>query len=245
MNNTLFYTLGAIDGHVEPQPLDGAHWQADQQAQTAYRDTGAVWVKNPATDQACRKRFERDLDELENAGLIFRHGKLIGLTESGDEQARKLAGFPTLNDAVDLLNAIYTSNARWSGGWISEPSLCGCEPLPPGRVGHARMPEGRAGMLCAFAGPLLAARLVEWRPVAGLDGVFLFRATEAGRDRAKHGDAARWFRRMKRPRSFDMPPSYTDGWHRAFTARQVATPARPNLVHHLDVIDAPPPSRVL
>jgi hypothetical protein len=238
--NTSLYILGHIDGHLEPQHLDGEHWQADQQAKADYRDSGACWIRNPATDQAERKRFERDLDAMEKGGLIFTAGKNIGMTSAGDSEARRLAGLPTLNDAYDLLAAIATSPDKWDGGWVSECSLCGCDPLPPGRVGHSRVPEKRSAMMLAYMSPLLAARLVTWRQVQGMEDVFLYGCTQTGFDAARlHGDASQWVKRITRPRSFDCPDEYAAGWSRAYQARQHATPARANLVHHLDPVDPP------
>ena len=94
-------------------------------------------------------------------------------------------------------------------------------------------------MLTEHAAPLLAARLVTWRHVERLDGVILYSVTPEGRANATKGNAAAWFKRITRPKSYPLPAAYCEGWERAYAQRPHAKPARPNMVHHLDPI-APP-----
>ncbi len=235
MNHTLIHALGFIDGCREPLALAGAEWQADEQAKVAYRETGAVRVPNRGENPAERKRHERDVSALVSVGLLFEHGKALGLTPEGDAAARRMAGLPTLDKALNLFDAVETSPGKWSGGWVSESSLCGMEPLPPGRIGEPRTPERETHTLLAYMHPLLAAKLAEWRTVAGLDGVYLYRTTATGHE----GAAAAWWRTIRRPRAYALPDTYAAAWRIAYTARQHAKPARPNLIHHLDPVDPP------
>jgi hypothetical protein len=237
--HALLYILGTIDGTLEPQPLTPAAWQADAQSLAAYAEAGAVAVSNPGEDAAGRKRFERACAALREGGHVAPFGKKIGLTEAGHERARRLAGLPTLTDALPLLAAIVESREKWTNGSVSEPSLCGLAALPRGVIGKTRIPEKAANALIAHALPLLAARLIAWRSVEVFDGLFLYHPTAAGLKLAETGNAETWFKRIRRPRQFDMPPAYCDGWQRAFTARQHARPERANLVHHQDPVDPP------
>jgi hypothetical protein len=237
-NETLIHALGYLDGYREPQTLEGEAWQADAQAQACLFETGALRIPNRGENAAERKRHERAVRALVEAGLLFEHGKAIGLTPEGDTEARRMAGLPTLDRALDLLAAIATSPDKWSGGWISESSLCGMEPLPPGRIGEPRTPEKKVDALTVHVLPLLAARLITWRIVAGLDGLHLYGLTLQGANRAG-GDAANWWRTIRRPRAYALPEAYATAWSMAYHAREHAKPARPNLVHHLDPVDAP------
>ncbi len=235
-NETLIYVLGYLDGSREPLPLRDDAWQSDQQAKAAYAATGAIHIPNSGEDAAGRKRFIRAAESLESGGLVHRHGKRIGLTPAGDAAARRLAGLPTLEAAADLLAAIAQPDRRhrWSDGSISESSLCGLAPLPPGQIGQARTPSEELNVLLAFAAPLLCAGLIGWRPVSGLDGVLLYSAKKAGK-----GDAAKWYRTIKSKRQFVTPPHYQEGWQRAYAGREYARPEKPHMVCHLDVVDAP------
>jgi hypothetical protein len=237
--HALLFILGTIDGTLEPQPLTPAAGQADAQARAAYGEAGAVAVPNPGEDAAARKRFERACAALREAGHITACGKKTGLPEAGHESARRLAGLPTLSDALPLLAAIIESRDKWTDGSVSEPTLCGLAALPRGIIGKPRIPEKTASALTAHALPLLAARLIDWRSVEGFDGLFLYHPTAAGMKLAGTGNAETWFKRIRRPRQFDMPPAYCGGWQRAFTARQHARPERANLVHHQDPVDPP------
>ena len=242
--NALAYILGYTDGHLEPQPLTGEHWQADKQAQATYAETGALRITNPCTgNQAERKRYEREVEALVQRGLVFEHGRAIGLTVEGDAEARRMAGLPTLDRALDLLAALASSPDRWSEGWISESSLCGMEPLPRGRIGKQRTPEKKVAAYMPYMASLLAARLVTWRDVDGLDGVLLYRPSATGHERANEGAASKWWKLIRRPSAYTPPPDYVDGWRAAYTAREHAKPAKPNLIHHADPVDAPRPRR--
>jgi hypothetical protein len=236
--DTLLHILGYIDGCREPLTLAGDSWQADAQAQAHLFETGALRIPNRGENPASRKHYERTVEALVRSGLLFEHGLAIGLTPDGDTEARRMAGLPTLDKALDLLDAIARSPDKWSGGWISESSLCGLQPLPPGRIGEPRTPEKKVDALTVHALPLLAARFITWRIVAGLDGVYLYRLTEQGANRAK-GAAAKWWSTIRRPRAYTPPDTYTTAWRMAYHAREHAKPARPNLVHHLDPVDAP------
>lgn len=240
--DALMHVLGSVDGTLEPQTLNGPAWQADQQAKSAYRESGAVLVSNPGHDPATRKAFDRSLDELEAAGLIHFAGRKVGLTSVGDRQARELAGLPTLDDAVHLLAAIARPEKkyRWSNGAISESSLCGLSALPPGKVGMERTPSKLVNVLTSHLAPLLVAGLVIWRQVAGLDGVLLFGpATAEAAGLAKSGDPAKWYAVVKQGRQFTPPDTYSEAWNTAYNARQHATPLKSNLIHHLDPCDPP------
>ena len=239
--NPLLHILGTIDGTLEAQPLTGSAWQADQQAQAAYTQDRSVRVMNPGEDGAARKRFERALRTLRDEGQLTTSGKRIGLTTAGDTEARGLAGLPVLTDCLDLLAAIAKPDRkhRWSDGSVSESSLCGLEPLPPGVIGAERTPARAADILTAYAAPLLVARLIDWRLVAGFDGVVLYSATDAGRTMSKRGDPGKWYRTIKGKRKITLPDDYAAGWQTAYSARADATPARANLIHHLDPVDPP------
>jgi len=241
MNETLLHVLGTIDGTLEPQSLEGSFWQADMQRLAAYRDTRALRVKNPNEARPARRRFERDIERAEGDGVLFRAGRDIGLTAEGDAFARKLAGLPTLADAAPMLAAIVNPDPAhtWSGGWVSESSLCGLAPMPVGTVGRERTPVRLVVLFMPFALALLAARLIEWRVVRAYEGVYLFRASNEGRAVAS-GDATRWPRIFKRrPPVARVSAAYANAWHAAYEARKHAEPARPNLVHHLEPIDPP------
>ncbi|MFH0878491.1 MAG: hypothetical protein V2A34_02145 [Lentisphaerota bacterium] len=241
MNTALLHILGSVDGTLEARETKGDAWQADQQALASYDERGAVLIRNPGDDGAGRKRFERACQSLQASELVIIQRKFIALTPSGDDEARRLAGLPVLADSMDLLAAIASPDRkhRWSDGSISESSLCGIEPLPPGVIGKERTPARAVNMLMAHMAPLLSAKLAAWRIVPRFDGVYLYYATDAGRKMASRGDAGKWFRSIKTPRKFKLPDAYSDSWQLAYNARASATPARPNLIHHLDVVDPP------
>jgi hypothetical protein len=236
---TLLHILGHIDGALEPQSLDGTHWQADRQSLASYADTGCLLIASAGENSNAKLRHRRAVESLTRAGLLVAAGKLIGLTPQGHTEARKLADLPGMDNALDLLAAIAGHPDRWSCGGVSESSLLGGPPLPPGRIGCERIPIGKASLLAYTVAPLLVARLVSWRGVAGLDGVFLFKPTDRGREQAKRGKSESWFKRCHKPKGFTPPPPWCDAWQSAFQSRQHATPERPCMVHHLDPTDPP------
>ena len=242
-NAALLHILGTLDGHLEPRPLEDSSFQADWQETAHYANGGGLAVPPMGDDAAARKQWSRAMAGLESKGMIVRLGKEILLTPDGHEQARKVAGLPGIDHALDLLNAVATCPARWAGGWISEPSLAGLEPFPHTKAGGCRIPSERLGLLLASANVLVLERLLTWRPLRLGDGiggdVVLYRLTEAGQQRATAGDAGRWFMRVEAARGIPLPEGYSLAFDVAYRAREHARPRWPNRIGHLDPIDPP------
>jgi len=241
--SALQHVLGTHDGALEPRPLSAVQWDADWQEAFNYADGGGLAVPPMGDDAAARKQWSRAMAGLESKGMIVRLGTEILLTPDGHEQARKVAGLPGIDHALDLLNAAAACPARWAGGWISEPSLAGLEPFPHTKAGGCRIPSERLGLLLASANVLVLERLLTWRPLRLGDGiggdVVLYRLTEAGARRATAGDAGRWFRRVEAARVIPLPEGYSLAFDAAYRARETARPRWPNRVGHLDPIDQP------
>lgn len=239
----LLHTLGTLDGHLEPRPLEDSSFQADWQDQAHYASGGGLAVPPMGDTPAERKAWTRALAGLERHGSVIRTGKELRLTEQGHVAARTVAGLPGIDHALDLLAAVATSPARWGGHWVSEPSLAGLAPCPSAKVGLCRIPPERLGLLLATADVLVLERLLTWRPLRLGDGiggdVVLYRLTEAGQQRATAGDADKWFTRIGAAKVIPLPPEYSLAFDQAYRAREHARPRWPNRVGHLDPIDPP------
>jgi hypothetical protein len=134
-------------------------------------------------ESAERKRGERDLVQLADAGFVEAHrpqGKTTGvsLTPTGEARARGLAGLPSLEDSVELLLAlveISISGDCHEGGWIWE-----------GTIGRVRDDDSDtvarrvAGNVEAFALPGLWRRWLDYHTDG--KGCGYIRPTSAGWD---------------------------------------------------------------
>ncbi len=174
---------------------------------------------------------------------MARVGKGLRLTGQGHATARKLAGLPGVGDALDLLAAVAACPARWTQGWVSEPSLAGLEAFPRGVVGECRFPDdGRLSLLLATADALVLEGLLRWRPFRLGWDFCLYEPTPAGRGRAAEGDAARWFGRVEAAKAIPLPEPpepYGLAFAAAYRNRETARPRWPNRIGHLDPVDAP------
>ena len=238
-NAALLHILGSLDGHLEPRPLEDSSFQAAWQEQAHYASGGGLAVPAQGDDAAARKQWSRAMAGLESKGMIVRLGKEILLTPDGHEQARKVAGLPGIDHALDLLNAVAACPARWAGGWISEPSLAGLEPFPHTKAGGCRIPSERLGLLLATADVLVLERLLTWRPFRLGWDFCLYRLTEEGQRRATAGDAGRWFMRVEAARVIPLPEGYSLAFDQAYRAREHARTRWPNRIGHLDPVDPP------
>ena len=251
---TLGHLLGAVDGLHEPMPLTGEPWQADWQTRDDYREGGgALPWRNPGEDAAERKAYQRARDKLAGLGLVLvtAGGKRAGSTAAGLDEARRLCGLPTLEDALCGLDFLADAPeaARWNpGGYLSETSLVGLSPTYERGVGKSRLPDSAGGVHEAVL-PLLVAGLVAWR-TCHYSGVFLYRLTPEGRDLAARRKAdgttrpGDWLNLVKRCRKIKTrcptaTEAHVDAWESALQARKTATPPRPNVYQHEDPVDAP------
>lgn len=239
----LQWILGFTDGSLEAQALEPDPWQNWKQVEAGFLETGMLKMPNPGVDAATRKRHDRALMELEKKRLIVKDGKKIGVTPSGDALARMLCGLPEIEDAADVMAAIVTAPAsvRWSNGCVSESSLCGLLPCPIVAEGEERTPAPLASFLQRHLAPLTVAKLICWRPVHKVEGVFLYCVTDEGLTwhDAHPGTVAAWVERLHNRREIGLPETYVNAWLKAFNSRANAEPENESLVHHLDPCDPP------
>lgn len=107
-----------------------------------FRQRGLPWSSefvDGATDEAIRKRVQREIDRLKSARFVHAYrpqgSKTVGLrlTEAGDQYTRALAGLPTLVSSLALLPRLrelaQSDSARpWLGRtWVPETVLTGVE----------------------------------------------------------------------------------------------------------------------
>lgn len=256
----LAQALGRLTGAVEPRPLDGEAWQADWQAIERLEHTGGrmLW-RALGEDGAERKAATRARARLVEMGLVELMGdKAFRLTRNGADAARRVLGLPTYEDslfAVDFLADKKTDPHRWTGGWVSENSLCGGDPYTPGVAGESRIDPEWAMPFADAVAPALAAFLIRWRRRSHGDGLFLYGLTQAGWDVARERKAAgvaapqRWLEIVHGPKDHT-PITYTEsefltiaqayeiGWSDSYHSRESAQPLDAR-IWHLDPLDAP------
>ncbi len=130
--------LGATDATWLPaRDPRSRQWLNTYASRRAFRSgLGGPWRPSAGGTERVRKRRQRDLDELEAAGLLVlsrrRESRLIGatLTPAGEELARALCGLPGWQESLsaeDELRRLAGSEfAAVEGGWISEIGLTNC-----------------------------------------------------------------------------------------------------------------------
>ena len=189
--------LGKLDALFEPQPLNEygpayqARWQRRDKYLGRYEWTGAGLLpwSNPGEDQAEKKRYSRAMAALKDQGLVRMEGRAAGLTAEGLTVARPLVGQLQLEDCLPgldvLLNFIGTGH-EWignvSGGWVSESSMAGYDPIPLGKVGQSSLPDSGFWVISALL-PLAIAGLIDhdfWN-----NCIPLYYLTKEGRTLAK------------------------------------------------------------
>lgn len=246
--------LGQLDALFEPVDCAWNGRAAQYQAQWQRRDkylgrydwTGdglLPWL-NPGEDPAEKKRYSRALAALAGQGLVKREGKEAGLTAAGLTAARKLCGHLQQEDCLpglDAMLAFMGTDYEWNGGkgypesgYVSEASLAGFAPWPPGTVGKPRLSDYwvEDAML-----PLSIAGLIDhdFRKDFELP---LYRLTAEGRTLAeerrcnKTAAPKAWPKLAKRIRQYKTPAAYLDAWKTAKAALESAKPLQVNRVKH-------------
>jgi hypothetical protein len=107
-----------------------------------FRQRGLPWSSEAvegASDEAVRKRVQREIDRLKGARFVHAYrpqgSKTVGLrlTDAGDQYTRALAGLPTLASSLVLISRLreltQSDAARpWLGRmWVPETVLTGVE----------------------------------------------------------------------------------------------------------------------
>lgn len=242
--DALFWPVDfAWDG---PPPAFQSQWQRRDKYLGRYDWTGAGLLpwENRGEDQAEKKRYSRAMAALKDQKLIRMEGKAVGLTDAGLIAARKLCGHLQLEDCLlglDALLSFIKTRHEWNSGegtpgtgFISEASLAGFNPWPPGKIGKPRLPDYwvESAML-----PLAIAGLVDdaFRKDFELP---LYRLTNDGRklaeQRRRTGQAApkSWPKLKKRISQYREPAAYRDAWEKEIEAQPNMKPPQASRVTH-------------
>ena len=207
---------------------------------------GMLDWSNPGQGAAGRQRVVRAFGDLEAKGLVHRGVKSAGLTAEGIVAARYEVGniqLETCLPGLDFLLSQLGTDAEWrdggDGGYISECSLAGYDPMPPGKVGACRLPDSAAWAVDALV-PLAVAGLIDhdFKPRFELP---LYHLTAEGRTLAEErlaagiADPDAWMELahlvIKAPDA-NAEAAYCAAWARSINELTNAKPLNTNCIAH-------------
>ena len=240
--------LGRIDALFEPvSPFsypsgDQCRWQS----RMAYNAGQGFRWRNPGEDSAQKKAFCRAAQGLMKSGLVKQIGKNIDFTATGLTLARELAGHVQLEDCLcglDFFLGLLKTGHEWRDGdlyrgCVSEASLVGFDPMPPGEIGKTRLPNSALWVIPALI-PLAVDGLIDhdYQPHFELP---LYRLTAKGRELAAErrdtgkANAAAWLKLAGRVRRHNEPDVYITAWLAEHDRFKNAEPLQAcRVTHHL------------
>lgn len=253
--------LGQLDALFDPGPNP---WPNDDQGRWQRRQRylkGSDWLpgppagllpwSNPGEDAAEKKKVSRAMNDLEGQGLVRMEGKAAGLTAEGLVAARSVVGNIQLEaclPGLDFFLSKLGTDHEWidegsrgiiAQGYLSECTLAGFDPFPPGEVGKTRLPDSANWVLDALV-PLAVADLIDhdFKPDFELP---LYRLTERGRALAEErrdagkADPDAWLKLadlvIEAPDAA-VEDAYFAAWKRAAAELKNAQPLNRNCIAH-------------
>lgn len=236
--------LGQIEALFEPCPdTNPARWQYQAQyiGGTDWPGPGEMlplaWIQ--PGDAAGRKSFQRQLAALSESGLVRVAGRNAGLTEQGLDAARICCGHIALADALpglDYMLSLDGTPHEWQDGvdrgFVSESSLCGGAPLPPGTPGKARVKDSHVVDMIL---PLLIAGYVQTDYCLTYPDLALYALTPRGRDMASERHASGKARPedwLKLKIRHTEPDAWFTAWQATRAAIAAASPIQKHRIRH-------------